>query len=113
MMIYNDLHILIKDIFIFEIKFKLNQISNQFFKNRKPSIAVFYFILYIMSEADNLPTQPEDLANFMDSIFSQMEQKFTDMAQQVLSRIDEMSSKINELETSIDQLMNQADGDPK
>ena len=59
-----------------------------------------------------MPTQPEDLANFMDGIFSQMEQKFTDMAQQVLGRIDEMSTKINELEKSIDQLMGQAEGEP-
>ena len=66
---------------------------------------------FLMSAQEELPTQPEDLANFMDSIFAQMEQKFTDMAQQVLGRIDEMSSKINELEASIDQLMSQADAE--
>jgi heat shock factor-binding protein 1 len=66
-----------------------------------------------MTDAEAIPTQPEDLANFMDQIFTQMEQKFTDMAQQVLGRIDEMSSKINELEQSIDQLMSQADGEAK
>jgi heat shock factor-binding protein 1 len=63
--------------------------------------------------ADQVPTQPEDLANFMDQIFTQMEQKFTDMAQQVLGRIDEMSAKINELEGAIDHLMSEADPDQK
>ena len=62
-------------------------------------------------DGEQLPTQPEDLANFMDQIFSQMESKFTDMAQQVLNRIEEMSSKINELESSIDTLMSQAEAD--
>jgi heat shock factor-binding protein 1 len=62
---------------------------------------------------ESIPTQPEDLANFMDQIFAQMEQKFTDMAQQVLGRIDEMGIKVNELEQSIDQLMSQAETDAK
>jgi heat shock factor-binding protein 1 len=61
--------------------------------------------------SDQVPTQPEDLANFMDQIFAQMETKFTDMAQQVLGRIDEMTQKINDLETTIDNLMNEADPD--
>ena len=97
---------------LFEKKLYLYEIFlNVQVLKQKPSIAVFYFILFNMADQEALPTQPEDLANFMDNIFSQMEQKFTDMAQQVLGRIDEMSSKINELEASIDQLMNQADAE--
>jgi heat shock factor-binding protein 1 len=68
-------------------------------KNRRETLPIS-----MADTGDAIPTQPKDLANFMDQIFTQMEQKFTDMAQQVLGRIDEMSNKINELEQSIDQL---------
>jgi heat shock factor-binding protein 1 len=74
-------------------------------------VATVGYFEQMSAAADQVPTQPEDLANFMDQIFTQMEQKFTDMAQQVLGRIDEMSQKINELEGAIDHLMSEADPD--
>jgi heat shock factor-binding protein 1 len=89
---------------------------NQMVAVKRPSRSLIQYANvkhFGMADTEAIPTQPEDLANFMDQIFTQMEQKFTDMAQQVLGRIDEMSTKINELEQSIDQLMSQADADAK
>jgi heat shock factor-binding protein 1 len=54
------------------------------------------------------PAQPEDLAHFMDQMFSEMEGKFVKMTQDILGTLDGLGSRVQELERVVGDLPAQA-----